>query len=104
MTRTERTTHWRSVIDKQKESGLCGATFCREEGIPLHQFYRWRRRFDLPGRSGDAGAGFVQLLPLSGSSPSGIRIRINQRVSIEVDRGFDPATLRNAVAALAGAA
>jgi hypothetical protein len=99
MTKEERRAHWRTLIEKQTESGLSGAAFCRQHHLKVSQFYRWHRRFRKDRDQGPS-SGFMELVPLSGQTASGIRIHIRDGVSIELDRGFDPLTLRNAIEAL----
>jgi transposase-like protein len=93
MTRRERSNSWRRVIAEQAGSGLSAAAFCREQKISLHQFYQWRRRFRNQHSEG-MSTGFVELLPCPKAHHSGIRLRLGEELSIEVDRGFDPLTLR----------
>jgi hypothetical protein len=100
MSKEERRAHWRTLIEKQTESGLSGAAFCRQHHIKVSQFYRWHRRFREDRLQDGASNGFMELVPLSGQTASGIRIHLRDGVSIEVDRGFDPLTLRNAIEAL----
>ena len=101
MTKEERRAHWRTLVEKQTESGLSGAAFCREHHIKRAQFYRWHRRFRKRDRDqGAVSAGFMELVPLSGQAGSGIRIHLRDGLSIEVDRGFDPLTLQSTIEAL----
>jgi len=92
MTRAERVSYWRDVVGRQRESGQSGAVFCRKEGIKLAQFYRWCRRF-RDGDSGKGSVGFVELVAGARQGQSGIRLRVDDRVCIELERGFDPVTL-----------
>lgn len=93
MTKKERITHWRTIIRKHAASGLSAAAFCRERDIIIHQFHWWRRRFRKEQSEGK-GTGFLELVSCSKSQHSGIRICLSDRVFIEVERGFDPFTLR----------
>lgn len=93
MTRRRPRAYWRRLVAKQVESGLKAAAFCREYKINLHQFYRWRRRFRNEQPKG-VSAGFVELVPCLTEPESGIRIYLGDTLSIEVERGFDPVTLR----------
>jgi transposase-like protein len=93
MRRQERSTSWRRVVAEQAESTLSAAAFCRERKISLLQFYQWRRRFRNQQSEGRS-TGFVELLPCSQDQQSGIRLRLGEELAIEVDRGFDPLTLR----------
>jgi hypothetical protein len=104
MTRKERAAHWRRLVAKQTDSDLSAVAFCREHQINIHQFYKWRRRFrDKQATSG--APGFFELVPCSQppqDSGSGIRIRLGDTLSIEVERGFDPSTLRAVIEAISG--
>ena len=94
--REERKDYWRALIDKQTESGMSAAAFCKQQGINPQRFYFWRRRF----RSESTGAGFIRLVPTSNTAFSGIRIVLDHGVSVELDRGFDPLTLKETIDAL----
>jgi len=100
MTRAERRTQWRAIIENQATSGMSIAAYCRDAQIKPSYFYTWRRR--LREQQSSAG-GFLELIP--GRLPnaaSGIRIRLSGRHYIEVERGFDSSTLRAVVEALSG--
>ena len=99
MTKEERVTYWRGVIAKHLASGLSAAAFCREQDLNIHQFRWWQRRLKKE-HSQSSGVGFLQLVPFSKSQHSGIRIQIKNDVFIEVERGFDPLTLRDVIEAI----
>ena len=100
MTKQERSAYWQGLISKQIDSGLTGAAFCREHQINPGRFYHWRRRFrNEESRDRHLGA-FVELVPYEKKSSAGIRIRLGNGMSIEVERGFDPLTLRAAIQAI----
>jgi len=102
MTRDERTSHWRGVVDEQAVSGLSAAAFCRDHHLKLPQFYRWRSRL-RSAEGGSASNGFLELAPSTvQQSGSGIRIHLGNGLSIELERVFDPLTLRTAIEALCG--
>jgi hypothetical protein len=100
MTRAERRTHWRAIIDSQATSGVSVAAYCRDAQIKPSYFYTWRRR--LREQQSCTG-GFLELIPgRLIEAASGIRIRMGEKLSIEVERGFDPFTLRAVVETLSG--
>jgi hypothetical protein len=101
MSREEKIKHWRAIIKKQAESGLSAAAFCREHNIIVHRFHWWRGRFRKEHSQGK-GSGFLQLVPFSKSQHSGIRIRLDNGMFIEVEQGFDPHTLRSVIDAICG--
>jgi hypothetical protein len=100
MTNEQRTAHWRAVVEKHTESGLSAADFCREQDLKVSQFYRWHRKFRNNGDQVRASNGFLELVPFKKQDGSGICIRLRDGLCIEVERGFDPLTLRRAVQAL----
>ena len=97
MTREERTARWRGLVEEHAQSGMSGAAFCKEYQINPQRFYSWRNRF-----KSDAPTGFIELVPCSEGHDSGIRIRFDKEPCIELERGFDPASLRKAVEILWG--
>ena len=42
--RQEEWVRWRGLLSEQQESGQSIAGFCRERGLPVWQFYEWRKR------------------------------------------------------------
>jgi transposase-like protein len=100
MTKQERSAYWRSLVSKQNESGLSAAAFCREHRINRDRFYHWRRRFqDEEANNTHLGA-FVELVPYQRSASAGVHIRLRNGLCIEVERGFDPVTLRATIQTL----
>ena len=97
MTREERRTHWREIIEQQEASGMNAAAFCREHNVNLSRFYHWRRRLKQ-----DSVGGFLELSsdpPSSrpGLTTAGILIHMNGDVCIELAPDFDSVTLQRAV-------
>ena len=101
MSREERAAHWQGLVQEQAQSGMSAAAYCKENQLNLHGFYSWRRRFKTESDAKVTGA-FLELVPSCKMQESGIRIRLGERLSVELDRGFDPHTLRNAIDALCG--
>ena len=99
MTRAERRAHWRTIIENQATSGVSVAAYCRNVQIKPSYFYTWRRR--LREQQPCAG-GFLDLIPdrLTEAATSGVRLRLSGKLHVEVDRGFDPFTLRAVVETL----
>jgi hypothetical protein len=93
----QRTFRWQDLVEAQRRSGLDVTTFFRDRRIDRQRFYLWRQRFQKQTR--EAGA-FLELVPSSRNEASGVRLRLEPVLSIEVDRGFDPGTLRQVVSAL----
>ena len=94
--REERRNYWHTLVDKHAESDLSGAAFCKEQDINPQRFYSWRRRLHPDSPS----PGFIRLVPTTRSSQSGIRIVLDHGMSVQLDKGFDPLTLREVIHAL----
>lgn len=93
MTQKERHAHWRKLVETQTASGLTVAEWCRENQIDKSYFYQCRRRVSQSSLS----PGFIELKPDNPvDAVSGVCIRLGE-LSIDVQRGFDPATLRAVV-------
>jgi transposase-like protein len=100
MTRAERRDHWRTIIENQTTSGVSIADYCRAAQIKPPYFYSWRRR--LREQQPSTG-GFLELIPgRLTEAASGVRIHLGAKLAIEVERGFDPFTLRAVVETLSG--
>ncbi len=96
MTREERYTQWRNMIEAQAASGMTVAIWCRENHVDISRFYLCRRRVRKQL------SGFIELkADKSADCGSGVRIRLDAGVHIEVERDFDPVTLRAVIQALA---
>ncbi len=112
--RGERATYWTQVLQEHTGSGLSVRAFCQERHLAEHSFYWWRRqlRGTTPrarrSRCGErrARAGFVEVVATDRPAApawSGITLHVDGRLHVVVERGFDTATLRAVLAAVAGA-
>jgi hypothetical protein len=91
---------WPSVMQEYRESGLSVQQFCRDRGISPGLFYKWRKRLSN-APAGESNAGFVELLRgAAGSCSSGVRLQLGDEVTVCLERGFDPATLKDVLAAV----
>ena len=97
----ERAAYWRGKVEEQASSGLPIAAFCRKKGLTAGTFSWWK--YHLRGRRpGRASEGFVELVARGPEiGYSGVEVRIGERLCIRLARGFDPETLKTALAALA---
>lgn len=92
----ERREYWRVLVEEHANSGMTAVAFCKAQKINPQRFYSWRKRFSCESHK----VGFVQLVPTLDTGRSGIRILLDQGMSVEVDKGFDPVTLRETIDAL----
>jgi hypothetical protein len=66
----ERERYWREVFERQGQSGVSAARFCREQGLALPSFYAWKQK--LRQRDGRPSAGMPSTdQPLSSASGLG---------------------------------
>ena len=108
--RQDREVHWREVLERQAESGLSVAAFCRHESVSAPSFYFWRRRLQEPEATGngqaDRAAAAVssrQLIPVhiaSAAPAAAVRILLPQGVSLETSAGIDDRRLADLLRAL----
>lgn len=97
MTITERQDHWREVLEQWRQSGLKRAAFCRERGLTVWQLRYWHRR--LAGKEPSGSGVFARVRSVGGS---GVRLRLCG-LELEVEPGFDEATLKRLLRALGAA-
>ena len=91
---------WREVLQEHEGSGKSVRKFCGEKGLNENLFYAWRRELRLRNSEKAGGDGFVELIRGSGQAgTAGVSIRLGERVSIVVDRGFDVQTLKAVLSA-----
>lgn len=46
-----RAKYWRDLVDEQRASGLSAPQFCKERGVKIRSFNRWRQKLAAEGRS-----------------------------------------------------
>ena len=96
---------WREMIGEAERSGKSARGFCQERDLKESQFYAWRRELRLRDSGETERSGFVELVPATGTNAtSGVSLKVNERISIVLEQGFDVVTLKAALAALGVAA
>jgi hypothetical protein len=97
----EKETFWRTTIQEAEASGLTIRAFCRERGLKDNLFYAWRRTLKQREEGNSGNPGFVELIDKGTDyGGTGIELRIDDRVSIRIGRGFDEETLKSALAVM----
>jgi transposase-like protein len=96
----EKEQFWRGLFAEHGASGKTVVEFCLEKGLNASSFYGWRRKL----RSRDGGKtteeGFVELVRGGGAGSAGVSIRVSERISVVIERGFDEATLKTVLCAV----
>ena len=96
MTRQERGTHWRRLLEQQAGSGLSVRAWCAREAISYATFMYWRRRLARPA----VGAPLTLIRVTEGVAVGDALWLSVGAVRIEVRPGFDAGLLKQVVAAL----
>ncbi|MCK5921550.1 MAG: hypothetical protein KAG66_11460 [Methylococcales bacterium] len=61
---------WRSLVEKQHDSGLSAPAFCKTQGIAYQSFMTWRKRLAASDRSAVVpDSSFIELTPSAGTEP-----------------------------------
>ena len=98
---------WRSRLKKQQVSGLSIAAWCREQGIPDHQFYYWKKKFarETTGQQSPTALEWAPVVvadepePTESSPDHGIAIHVGH-ASITVQPGFNEVLLTDIIRVL----
>jgi len=105
-------------VSAQSVSGQSGVEYCREHGLHLMSFYRWKRRLRAlesagyaPARGGSpcgvaprgngAGVRFTEVMVASAAgSAAALEVVVGHGRRVQVHPGFDEDTLARVVAVL----
>lgn len=94
---------WRGLVSEQTQSGQSAAKFCRERGLPVWQFYDWKKRL-VEGEVAKFVSVEVEPAEFGVSSSvagdKAIEIRLRRGRSLVVEPGFDASHLRALLAVL----
>lgn len=96
----EKRKFWKQHYLCWQESGLNQSEYCRRNNLSHHQWGYWKKRFVKTECT-------TEFVPLALSQSFGgiadrspIKLIIDERYKIEIERGFDPVTLKILLAAL----
>ena len=93
----EKEKFWQEKMAEYEKSGQTVREFCAGNELREVQFFYWRRA--LKEQPEKKATGFVELVrPAGENGTAGVSIRIDDRVRIVLERGFDEATLRSTLA------
>lgn len=92
---------WPAIVQAHAASGLSVTAFCREQGISTSLLYRWRQRIPREATPPVAG-GFVELRSVDDQTAgSGVAVVVDGGWRLELEPGFDVATLDRVLACVA---
>jgi hypothetical protein len=101
-TRTEELTEirsfWKKQIQEWQESGLPQVEYCRKHNLIPHRFTYWKQK--LVKKATEAPISLVQVnmnAHFNTRPASPLRLVFSNHFLVEIDRGFDPVTLRQLV-------
>ena len=94
-------TFWRQALGECQSSGQSVREFCRQRQLKESLFYAWRRELGRRDAGVSEQPGFVELVGLAGvEEGAGVSIRVDERVRVVLERGFDREALRATLACL----
>ena len=86
---------WKEHVHGWQESGLSQKEYCRQNNLRENQLTYWKKRF----ATAESPVSLVELNLSGPFSPnhSPLRLNLGNAFQIEVDRGFDPVTLKQLI-------
>jgi len=83
---------WRQIIERQQNSGMTVARYCRDRGVTECSFYAWKKRLrrSLPSRPKQLPTpAFVEVTPSNPAQTDAIEILLRGSRRLRVGPGFD---------------
>lgn len=107
---------WRRQIQRQNDSGLNVAEFCRRLGVSTVTFYAWKRRFreapaaspldldrpsarPMPEANGASAPAFLPVSILNAGAAGQLEIELDNACVVRLKGSVDPVLLRVAIRA-----
>ncbi len=88
--------YWKKHVEAWRASGLPQARYCRRHNLKVHRLVYWRKKFT---RKTKEAVSFVQIKLADDFQPlraAAIKVAVGS-FRIEVERGFDPDTLKQLI-------
>ena len=94
------TEQWKGFIEQWKSSGLSAARYCRENKLPLANFYKRRSEIEFPAKKPSP---FVLMNPVESREPDNSSIMVHVAgVMLEFNHNTDPGLFKSAVETMRG--
>lgn len=93
----EKRRFWKKHIDAWRGGDLSQRQYCREHGLKYHRFIYWKKKFPATKAS---SVSLVEVSVPEMFQPSvhdqtaALKVAVGGTYKVEVDPGFDPATLK----------
>ena len=95
--------YWQRHVRAQQESGLSRAEYCRQQNLSYHALTYWQRKVGKPSPADPVLVPVpvekIPQPPVRGQG-AGVRIILDNTVTIEVGEQFSPQTLHRVLAVL----
>ena len=86
---------WKQHIEDWQAGDLSQAEYCRKHQLKVHRFFYWKKKFNT--LKAPQALVELKLPPMSYTNQaSSLRVSVN-RFEVDVDRDFDPITLRQLI-------
>lgn len=74
---------WYEHVVSWRQSGLTQSSYCRREGLKLHQWHYWRKKLDEVDQSPAPSDDFVPVQVIAGSRAACLSVTLPNGVMIE---------------------
>jgi hypothetical protein len=89
------------IVAQYRASGLSQAAFCRDRGLSPATLAHYVKRYAAPASDSSTPAFVaVHLAPAPSARPSGLTLALTRERRLEIDCGFDAATLAHLLTVL----
>ena len=102
MTKARHRTEWAKKIEAQRQSGLSITKWCQKHGVNDKTFYKWKRTLKTNDQTiTEPPTGWCQVQPKPAATElTVLKLTVNNRITIELQPGFDPQLLRDVLTVL----
>jgi hypothetical protein len=93
----EKRRFWKKHIDAWRDGDLSQRQYCREHGLKYHRFIYWKEKFSATKAPSASLVEFSvpeMFRPPLHTQTSALKVAVGDTYKVEVDPGFDPATLK----------
>lgn len=92
-------THWNTIIETQKSSGLSQIKWCKANEVSVHTFRYWINKLNSSNKIENVTQDFIPIIPAMPSISKSIEITIGA-ASVKIDDSFSPEILDRVIKVL----